>query len=50
MKHRLILLLLLGSHFAFAQSPPTLDATARFLAGMPVEGPLAPLMETPAWQ
>ncbi|MDQ6913704.1 MAG: hypothetical protein M3128_12605, partial [Verrucomicrobiota bacterium] len=50
MKHRLILLLLLGSHFAFAQSPPTLDETARFLAGMPVEGPLAPLMETLAWQ
>lgn len=42
---------LLAPLLAFAQAPPpTLDETARFLAGMPVEGPLAPLMQTPAWQ
>ena len=41
-------LILAGS--ALAQSSATLDETARFLAGLPVEGPLAPLMATPAWQ
>ncbi len=48
---RLLLPLLLAPLLSFAQAPPpSLDETARFLAGMPVEGPLAPLMETPAWQ
>jgi hypothetical protein len=30
--------------------PPTVDETARFIAGLPVTGVLAPLMEMPAWQ
>ncbi|MGZ4983162.1 MAG: hypothetical protein ACXV9Q_03615 [Chthoniobacterales bacterium] len=50
MKLRFFLPLLLAPLFAMAQTPPTLDETARFLAGMPVDGPLAPLMQTPAWQ
>ncbi len=50
MKLRFLLPLLIIPLVAFAQTPPTLDETARFLAGMPVEGPLAPLMETPGWQ
>ncbi|MGZ5537990.1 MAG: hypothetical protein ACXWG0_05630 [Chthoniobacterales bacterium] len=50
MKLRFFLPLLLAPLSAIAQTPPTLDETARFLAGMPVDGPLAPLMQTPAWQ
>ncbi|MDQ6622088.1 MAG: hypothetical protein M3Y86_01200 [Verrucomicrobiota bacterium] len=50
MKCRLLLLLLLAPFCAFAQAPPTLDETARFLAGMSVQGPLAPLTQMPAWQ
>jgi hypothetical protein len=34
---------------AFAQ-PPTLDDTARFLAGLPVKGPLEPLMQSDVWR
>jgi hypothetical protein len=48
MKLCLLLSLIAGS--AFAQQTPTADETARFLAGLPVEGPLAPLMQTPGWQ
>ena len=33
-----------------AQNAPTLDETARFLAGMPVTGVLEPLTHTPGWQ
>src|ERR1051325_9037059 len=29
--------------------PATLDDTAKFLAGIPVGGPLAPLIRDPAW-
>ena len=50
MKLRLLWLLLLATGSAFAQSSVTVDETARFLAGLPVEGPLAPLMATPGWQ
>ncbi|MGZ5005877.1 MAG: hypothetical protein ACXV8H_10170, partial [Chthoniobacterales bacterium] len=50
MKLRFFLPLLLAPLSAIAQTAPTLDETARFLAGMPVDGPLAPLMQTPAWQ
>lgn len=52
MKIRAFSLLLIASAFsAFAQTQPaTLDETARFLAGMPVAGPLAPLTQDPAWQ
>ncbi|MFL6585159.1 MAG: hypothetical protein ACJ8KU_11660 [Chthoniobacterales bacterium] len=34
---------------AFAQ-PGTVDETAKFLAGMPVNGALTPLMQAPGWQ
>ena len=50
MKRGLLLGLLLAPQVAFSQSGATLDETARFLAGMPVNGPLAPLMQTAAWQ
>ncbi len=33
-----------------AQRPVTVNEVAHFLAGLPVEGGLAPLMETAAWQ
>ena len=35
---------------AFAQNGATIDETARFLAGLPVTGPLEPLTHDPAWQ
>lgn len=44
-----VLVLLIAATSALAQ-PATVDQTARFLAGMPVDGPLAPLMQTQAWQ
>ncbi len=50
MKLRLLCLLFFLARSAFAQGPVTVDETARFLAGLPVEGALAPLMATPAWQ
>jgi hypothetical protein len=50
MKLRLLLPLLLLASSAFAQDVPTTDETARFLAGLPVNGPLSAMMETPAWQ
>ena len=50
MKLRLLLPLLLTAASAFAQYPVTVDETARFLAGMPVNGALALLMDTPGWQ
>ena len=43
-------LLFCGAASAFAQVQVTVDETARFLAGLPVTGPLAPLMQTPGWQ
>lgn len=49
MKRFLFLLLLaLSAGPAFAQRA-TLDETARFLAGIPVGGPLAPLTHDPEW-
>ena len=50
MKLRLLVPLLCAAASAFAQSPVTVDETARFLAGLPVNGALAPLMQTPGWQ
>ncbi len=50
MKLRFLLLFFLPLVAASQSPPPTLDETARFLAGLPVEGPLAPLTELPAWQ
>lgn len=32
-----------------AQGSASVDETARFLAGLPVEGALAPMMQTPGW-
>ncbi len=51
MKRYLTIALLFAgfSAAAFAQGP-TIDETARFLAGMPVGGPLEPLTHDPAWQ
>ncbi len=50
MRLRFLFLLLLTARAAVAQMSPTPDETARFLAGLPVDGPLAPLMNTAAWQ
>jgi hypothetical protein len=51
MKLRLLLSLFCTAALpAFAQYPTTPDETARFLAGLPVDGALAPAMELPAWQ
>ncbi len=49
MIYRVLTALLLGAS-ALAQSVPTLDETAHFLAGMPVTGVLEPLTHDPAWQ
>jgi hypothetical protein len=57
MKCRILTALLLTSVCTFAQNAPTvgqaaptLDETARFLAGMPVTGALEPLTHDPGWQ
>src|SRR5437667_12274828 len=44
---RWVLLLLATS--AFAQQSATVEEPARFLAGLPVEGPLESLSQTEAW-
>jgi hypothetical protein len=49
MKRYLLFPLLLLAASAFAQQPPTLDDSAKFLAGLPVKGPLEPLMQNEAW-
>jgi len=49
MKRYAVVLLMLLAASAFAQSPPSLDDTARFLAGIAVKGPLEPLTQTDAW-
>ncbi len=50
MKLRLLGCLLFVANVSAQTPPPTIDETARFLAGLPVEGSLAPLMAAPAWQ
>jgi hypothetical protein len=57
MKCRILTALLLTSVCTFAQNAPTvgqaaptLDETARFLAGIPVTGALEPLTHDPGWQ
>lgn len=50
MQSKVLALLLFVAGSAFAQQPATVDEVARFLAGMPVEGALAPLAQTPEWQ
>jgi hypothetical protein len=49
MKRYFLILSMLVAAPAFAQ-PPTLDDSARFLAGLAVKGPLEPLMQSEAWQ
>jgi hypothetical protein len=49
-KRLLILALSLVCASAFAQNSATPNETARFLAGLPVEGALAHLTATPEWQ
>jgi hypothetical protein len=49
-KFRFLWTLLFAAGSAFAQSQMTVDETARFLAGLPVDGALAPLTATPSWQ
>jgi hypothetical protein len=48
-RYALILSMLLAAS-AFAQGPPTLDETARFLAGLPVKGALEPLTQSETWR
>ncbi|MGI8821342.1 MAG: hypothetical protein ACR2ID_10830 [Chthoniobacterales bacterium] len=42
--------LIVTASCALGQQPATVNDTARLLAGLPVEGPLAPLTQSPAWQ
>jgi hypothetical protein len=48
--HISIVLILAVAAPVFAQNGPTLDETARFLAGLPVTGPLEPLTHDAGWQ
>lgn len=41
---------LVASAIAAAAQPASVDETAKFLAGIPVNGVLAPLMQAPGWQ
>ncbi len=50
MKIRLRYLLFFAASSLYAQNPATVDETARFLAGLPVTGALAPLMSGADWQ
>lgn len=50
MKRYAAIPLLLLAASAFAQQPPALDDTARFLAGLPVKGTLEPLTQSEAWR
>jgi hypothetical protein len=48
-RYALVLLMLLAAS-ALAQQGPTLDDSARFLAGLPVKGALEPLTQTEVWR
>jgi hypothetical protein len=50
MKLYVLLLSLLLAASAFAQGGPTLDDSARFLAGLPVKGPLEQLTQGDVWR
>ena len=50
MKRSAFLPLMFLAVSAFAQGVPTLNDTAHFLAGLPVQGPLEPLLQTDAWR
>ncbi len=49
MKVRALCFLFVAIASGLAQRPPTLDETALFLAGLPVEGPLQALSQTAGW-
>lgn len=49
MKRYALVLPMLLAVSAFAQ-PPTLDDSAKFLAGLPVKGPLEPLTQSEVWR
>ena len=50
MKRYVLIPLILLATSAFAQQSPTLDETARFLAGLAVNGALEPLTQTEVWR
>jgi hypothetical protein len=50
MKRYVLFLSMFLAASAFAQGPPTLDDTAKFLAGLPVRGPLEAHTQTEAWK
>jgi hypothetical protein len=50
MKRYAVIPLMLVAASAFAQESPTLDDTAHFLAGLPVEGALEPLTQSEVWR
>ncbi|PYJ10951.1 MAG: hypothetical protein DMF06_04460 [Verrucomicrobia bacterium] len=50
MKRFVFIPLLFLAASAFAQNAPTLDDSAKFLGGLPVKGPLEPLMQNEAWK
>jgi hypothetical protein len=50
MKFYAALFFLLLNASVFGQGAPTLDDSARFLAGLPVKGPLERLIQTEAWR
>jgi hypothetical protein len=50
MKRYVLLLSLVVAVSAFGQRAPTLDDSAHFLAGLPVNGPLEPLTQSDAWR
>lgn len=50
MKRYVLVLLILLAASAFAQQGPTVDDSARFLAGLPVKGALEPLTQTEVWR
>jgi hypothetical protein len=50
MKHRLLIIFFALTVSAFGQKGTAIDETARFLAGIPVTGPLEPLTRETSWQ
>jgi hypothetical protein len=50
MKRYVAVLLMILAASAFAQPGPTVDDSARFLAGLPVKGALEPLTQAEVWQ
>ena len=50
MRRSVLVLLMLLAGSAFAQQGPTVDESARFLAGLPVNGALEPFTQAEAWR